>query len=164
VGVEQAFVTVTVTPPEEDGAMVAITTAKPFHTRFPSRPVLVVLPPVTRPGARIYRRRRLAVLLAVVAPVLIALAFATFATSGGAAGVQIAPADAPIVHEPMVYGASGQPVPPRAVYIVQPRDTIWSIARELDPSGDPRAMVDRIVSLNGGAVLQPGQRLRLTDN
>jgi hypothetical protein len=51
----------------------------------------------------------------------------------------------------------------RHVYVVQPHDTIWSIARKLDPSGDPRAMVDRIVSLNGGAALQPGQRLRLAE-
>ncbi|MEY2433961.1 MAG: hypothetical protein QOC92_3686 [Acidimicrobiaceae bacterium] len=143
--------------------MVAITTSAHPRTRFPSRPVLVVLPPVTRPGARIYRRRRLAVLLLALSPVLIALLFSARSSSGGATDVQTTPAAATVVHEPTVYGASGQPVPSGAVYIVQPHDTVWSIARKLDPSGDPRAMVDRIVSLNGGAALQTGQRLRLTD-
>ena len=50
------------------------------------------------------------------------------------------------------------------MYVVQPGDTVWTIAHRLDPTGDPRATVDRIVALNGGAALQPGQRLRLTDS
>ena len=143
--------------------MVAIATApRTPHTRFPSRPVLVVLPPVTRPGARIYRRRRLAVLAAALSVVLVAVLLTSLAGRSGASDVRIAPAGTPIVREPAAYGASGQSVPDRAVYVVQPGDTIWSIARDLDPSGDARATVDRIVALNGGAALQPGQRLRLT--
>jgi nucleoid-associated protein YgaU len=141
--------------------MVAITIAP---TRFPSRPVLVVLPPVTRSGARIYRRRRLAVLGAALSLVLVAVLLISMAGHGEATGVQIAPTEAPIVHDPAAFGAGGQSVPARAVYLVQPGDTIWSIARQLDPSGDPRATVDRIVALNGGAALEPGQHLRLNDN
>lgn len=141
--------------------MVAIATAP---TRFPSRPVLVVLPPVTRPGARIYRRRRLAVLAATLSLVLLAVLLASLGGRSANSDVRIAPVEAPIVREPSAYGASGQSVPARAVYIVQPGDTIWSIAHELDPSGDSRATVDRIVALNGGAALEPGQRLRLTDD
>lgn len=143
--------------------MVAITTASPPRTRFPSKPVLVVLPPDTRPGARVYRRRRLAVLAVVLGLVLLG-ALAVSSTGGApASSVDMAPASAPIVRDPAAYGASGQNVPPRAVYVVQPGDTIWSIAHELAPSGDTRALVDRLVSLNGGATLEPGQRLRLTD-
>ena len=143
--------------------MVAIATAPPtLRTRFPSRPVLVVLPPVTRPGARIYRRRRLAVLVAALSVVLLAVLLTSLAGSSTASDVRISPSEAPIVREPSAYGASGQGVPARAVYVVQPGDTIWSIAHDLDPSGDARATVDRIVALNGGAALEPGQRLRLT--
>jgi Tfp pilus assembly protein FimV len=144
--------------------MVAITTAaKPLRTRVPSRPVLVVLPPVTRPGARIYRRRRLAVLVAALSLVLVAALLTSLGGHSAASDVRIAPDETPIVRQPSAYGASGQSVPPRAVYVVQPGDTIWSIAHDLDPSGDPRATVDRIVALNGSAALQPGQRLRLSD-
>ena len=143
--------------------MVAITTASLERSpRGPSRPVLVVLPPVTRPGARTYARRRLTVLLLAVA--LIAAAAFVFMRGGPftAARVDVAPAGAPVVHEPAAYGAGGQRLPAGAVYVVQPGDTVWSIAHKLDPNGDPRALVDRIVSLNGGAALQPGQRLLLS--
>ena len=143
--------------------MVAIATA-PRTPRFPSRPVLVVLPPVTRPGARVYRRRRLAVLAAALSVVLVAALALSLAGRSSTSAVTTDPAGAVLVREPAAYGAAGQPVPPRAVYVVQPGDTIWSIARKLDPSGDTRAMVDRIVAFNGGAALEPGQRLRLTDD
>jgi len=143
--------------------MVAITTTAPPRTRFPSKPVLVVLPPDTRPGARVYRRRRLAVLAAALGLVLLGVLVVSLTASGPASTVHTAPGAAPIVHDPAAYGASGQSVPPRSVYVVQPGDTIWSIAHELDPSGDTRAMVDHLVALNGGAALEPGQRLRLTD-
>ncbi|HEV3225852.1 MAG TPA: LysM peptidoglycan-binding domain-containing protein [Acidimicrobiales bacterium] len=139
--------------------MVAITTA----SRFPSRPVLVVLPPDTRSGARSYRRRRLAVLGAALGIVLVAVVLVSTASSRAATDVRITPADAVVVHEPAAFGAAGQPLPSRAIYVVQPGDTLWSIARGLDPTGDPRATVDRVEALNGGAALQPGQRLRLTD-
>uniref|UniRef100_UPI001C20F448 LysM peptidoglycan-binding domain-containing protein n=1 Tax=Modestobacter excelsi TaxID=2213161 RepID=UPI001C20F448 len=46
--------------------------------------------------------------------------------------------------------------------VVQPGDTLWSLAQEVAPGEDPRAVVDAIVDLNGledvdllpGAVLQ----------
>jgi len=54
-------------------------------------------------------------------------------------------------------------VPPTAaVYVVQPGDTLWSIAHRVEPHADPRDVVDRLVELNGSGALQPGQRLRLT--
>jgi nucleoid-associated protein YgaU len=47
--------------------------------------------------------------------------------------------------------------------VVQPGDTLWSIAAEAAGTGDVRAVVDRIQELNGlqDAVLVPGQVLEL---
>jgi len=128
--------------------MVAIATTT-HQRRVPSRPVLVVLPPVTRPEARVYRRRRLAVLCAVLSVLVLP---ALLVAASGATTVTPASTPAPAV------------APARSVYVVQPGDTLWSIAHEVDPTGDPRETVDRLVDLNGGSALQPGQRLRLTDN
>jgi LysM repeat protein len=47
------------------------------------------------------------------------------------------------------------------VYVVQPGDTYWSIARHLQPGGDVRALVDKLSSEHGGAPLQPGEQLPL---
>jgi hypothetical protein len=46
------------------------------------------------------------------------------------------------------------------VYVVQPGDTVWSIAEHV-VSGDPRAMVDAISRRNhlGPSVIVPGQSL-----
>lgn len=45
--------------------------------------------------------------------------------------------------------------------VAQPGDTLWSIARRIQPSGDVRALVDRLISLNGGTAVQAGQRVVL---
>ena len=129
---------------------IATTVTKSPQRRVPSRPVLVVLPPVTRPEARVYRRRRLALLCAVLS--VLVLPALLVAASGSSHTVTPASTAAPAV------------APARSVYVVQPGDTLWSIAQKLDPTGDPRETVDRLVDLNGGSALQPGQRLRLHDN
>ena len=36
-------------------------------------------------------------------------------------------------------------------YLVQPGDTLWSIARRLQPEGDVRALVHQLMAANGGA-------------
>ena len=49
-----------------------------------------------------------------------------------------------------------------AVVVVEPGDTLWSIAQELSPEGDPRELVDRIATLNAlssDSQLQVGQTL-----
>lgn len=43
--------------------------------------------------------------------------------------------------------------------VVQPGDTLWAIATELDPTADPRVLVDRLTDLVGSTVLEPGQEL-----
>ena len=94
----------------------------------------------------VYRRRRLvAVALLVLTTVVVLLrANAVVARSaGGGTPVPAAGDSSPIVR------------------VVQPGDTLWSIARELDPGADVRLTVDRLVDLNGGAPLTIGQRVVL---
>jgi nucleoid-associated protein YgaU len=97
------------------------------------------------------RRRRLAVLVVAVV-VLSASALGTQALRGLTS-----------------VGGSSQPRPVevRAVpvagqqYVVQPGDTLWSIATEIAPDADPRAVVDALRAANGGPELEVGSRLTL---
>ena len=50
---------------------------------------------------------------------------------------------------------------PARVHVVQPGDTLWSVARSLQPEGDVRPLVARLRGASGGGPLVPGQRLRL---
>lgn len=45
--------------------------------------------------------------------------------------------------------------------VVQPGDTLWSVATELDPSSDPRDIIAEIVRLNqlGGSDVQAGEAI-----
>jgi Tfp pilus assembly protein FimV len=90
------------------------------------------------------RRRRLVVL---VAGVVVAFALAGAAQLlSGLASVDESPRPEPI--------SGGE-------YVVQPGDTLWSIAARLAPDDDPRAVVDALRAANGGADLQVGDRLDL---
>jgi LysM domain-containing protein len=106
------------------------------------------------PTVATYRRRRLGVLLAAVT---MALALVP-AASRAAAAFRDVPASvserrpAPVT-TPSVAGAA---------YVVQPGETLWSIARRLQPEGDLRALVHVLVRVNGGSShLEVGQRLAL---
>ena len=46
-------------------------------------------------------------------------------------------------------------------YVVQPGDTLWSIATRFDHGGDPRALVARLAAQTGTEAVYPGERLRL---
>ncbi len=49
----------------------------------------------------------------------------------------------------------------RTTYVVQPGDTLWAIAELRYPGEDLARVVDAMVTLNGGATIQPGQLLNL---
>lgn len=95
--------------------------------------------PVRRP-VRLTRRGRLA--LGLVTAFLAVLALAAISPQADAADV-----------------ASGAPA--TASVVVQPGDTVWSIARALAPGADPRDLVGRIRDLNGltDAMVVAGQVL-----
>jgi hypothetical protein len=133
--------------------------------RRPARPELRVLEGGRAP-ARVaqratYRRRRLLVALLVTltaaAVVLLVGAISTGLAGGGhpstAAGassptsaVSLGPAEVAASHE----------------VIVQPGDTLWSIAATVaPPHTDVRATVDQLVALNGHGSLAVGEHLRL---
>ena len=99
-----------------------------------------------RPTAAVYRRRRAfaVVLAASVVAALVLAAGGLLASFGGG---------------PLT--ASERPGATAAVYVVQPGDTFWEIARRLDPTGDPRPLVARLVAAHGSSVLVPGERLAL---
>jgi Tfp pilus assembly protein FimV len=61
----------------------------------------------------------------------------------------------------MVESAASDTLVGGRVILVQPGDTLWSIARGLQPTGDVRPLIDRIAELNGGHSLIAGQTLML---
>lgn len=135
-----------------------------LHPAPPARPHLRVIPGGReaalrrRQPAAVYRRRRWVVAAVAVAG-LVGLLLAARAV------------ERRLLDEPSVAAtpaaataAPSAPAPSDArplVRVVQPGDTAWSIARELQPTGDVRPLVDEVVERAGGS-LRAGQRLDLT--
>lgn len=112
------------------------------------------------PTVRTLRRRRLMVLLAAVTTAVLLVV----AASRAAATFRDVPASVPERRPvPAIDATAGSAATAarRAAsgYVVQPGDTLWSIARRLQPEGDVRPLVDQLVDLNGGTDLAVGQRL-----
>ena len=135
------------------------------------RPTLVLLQggladEAARPSVKVYRRRRVAALVLVVALVVGAAVgvVAGLQVLGGSAGSGplTAPAAATSAGAPALVEPSAI-VPGATSLVVGPGDTLWGVARQLTPpGGDVAATVDRLVARNGGvASLQPGMRLQL---
>ena len=102
-----------------------------------------------QPSAAVRRRR------AVVALVAIAVCGLLLGV-GSLAGAGQPPA--PV--QPAVVIVDATPVA-AATHLVQPGDTLWSVARRLQPDGDVRPLVARLRAAAGGSQLVPGQRLLL---
>jgi hypothetical protein len=95
-----------------------------------------------RPSAATYWRRR----AVAVAVGLVALVMA------GKAGAALSSPLAVPERRPAV----SQPV-------VQPGDSLWSIAARLEPGRDPRPVVDELTTARGGAPLVPGEVITLPE-
>ena len=112
----------------------------------------------------VYLRRRLVVGLAVVGVVVAAcLGFRTLASRGDetASIPTVTPLSASV--QPITTSVNGVDVSlafaqGEGFYVVQPGDTLWSIASSLT-SGNIRNFVHSLIELNGGASIDVGQRL-----
>jgi LysM repeat protein len=93
----------------------------------------------TRPTARVYAVRRL-----VAAGLALALLFVV--------GQMVASAVTP-AQPSMSQGAS--------VHIVQPGESLWSIAQQERPHADMARLVDELLRLNGSSTIRVGQELIL---
>lgn len=105
----------------------------PVHTRASQR----------RRASVAVRRRR--TLLAIMALLLVALALPLGGTGGHSHPAGSALAE------------NGRP----ASYVVQPGDTLWSIAQRVAPGGDPRPLVAELASKIGSDRVVPGERITL---
>ena len=105
-----------------------------------ARPVRSAAARPRRPVLRLTRRGRVLVLLVLATLVFVAFSLGrTSATAGHGARVA------------------------RPTTVVQPGETLWTIARRVAPGADPRATVRRLSELNdlGSAPIVAGQRLVL---
>lgn len=123
------------------------TTVPPGPGR-PSRPQLRVLPggraPARLAQQALYRRRRLLAIVLAVVVLATVLLLASAAVARIAGGVPSS--------------AAGTPSP---TVVVQPGDTLWSVAAAVAPDVDVRVTVDRLVALNGSSPIVVGQQLEL---
>ena len=120
-----------------------------------------------RPAHAVYVRRRLLVGLVVcgLLTVLGVTAQSVLADRGGvpASTPTVRPVTAELAaaaSSPSVH-ASPSPTSAATQYIVQPGDTLWSLAELFHGSTSIAGYVDALVSGNGGASLQVGQLLTL---
>jgi LysM repeat protein len=124
--------------------MTAMTFDAPLRPR-PSAPRATSERPATRPSpargaVRLTRRGRLFVLLTLATLLLVAFSLGRTSADAGNA-----------------------PAAPAPTTVVQPGETLWSIARRVAPGADPRATVARLTELNGlgSSPIVAGQRLTL---
>lgn len=110
----------------------------------PSRPL------VAWPGRLSPRRRIAAGRLASATVLLAGTALFGWPTGGPPAAAGPVP---PGRAEPAQAGR------PTTSVVVRPGDTVWSIARRLQPTGEIRPLVDHLAEGRSGRALQPGQIL-----
>jgi hypothetical protein len=137
------------------------TTVPPGPGR-PPRPSLRVLEGGQAPSRlaqqAVYRRRRLLVGVAALVVMVLSILLAASAAASIAGGDPSA-AGAPSPTSAAATSAAGVAAP--ATVVVQPGDTLWTIAAAAAPGTDVRITVDQLVALNGAAPIVVGQELAL---
>jgi hypothetical protein len=116
----------------------------PDHLEGALRPARRLHEPAGSPSLRLTARGRAAVVVAVALAaigVVLALVLLPSAPTGPAAGRDAGPASSSVV--------------------VQPGDSLWSIATRVAPKADPRATVQRLIDRNhlAGLAITPGEVL-----
>jgi hypothetical protein len=132
--------------------------AYPELDRRQHRPHLVLVPPrpphrparFQAPSRRVALRRRRLIAVAALAILVVALQLAIHTASTWLGGGSLA------VPEPRSAAAAAG-----SVYVVQPGDTLWTLARRAQPTGDLRPLVGRLAEARDGRPLQAGQRIVL---
>lgn len=110
----------------------------------------------------VYRRRRLGVALTMM---FLLVASAHLVTVVAAGRLASPPAAESLATEGLgsgsgtMAGAVASPI--ATLHVVRPGETLWSIARDLQPEGDVRPLVDHLARRHGGSALQAGERLDL---
>lgn len=137
-------------------------TTVPPGPEHPSRPPLRVLrggrAPARLAQQALYRRRRIVAALAALALAAVLL-LASAAVARIAGGVPSSAAGAPSPTSAAAARAAEVATPLTAV--VQPGDTLWSIAAAIAPEVDVRITVDQLIALNGSSPIAVGQELDL---
>jgi len=137
-------------------------TTVPPGPEHPSRPPLRVLrggrAPARLAQQALYRRRRIVAALATLALAAVLL-LASAAVARIAGGVPSSAAGAPSPTSAAAARAAEVATPLTAV--VQPGDTLWSIAAAIAPEVDVRITVDQLIALNGSSPIAVGQELGL---
>ena len=98
-----------------------------------------------RPTPDVFRRRR-AVAVLLLAGLVLALA-----TMASRLGREPHVASEPTSQRVQLVG--------NRVHVVQPGDTLWTIARRAQPSGDVRPLVHYLAERRQGAALQVGEKI-----
>jgi hypothetical protein len=98
----------------------------------------------TRVGAEVRSRRRAWLVVVAVALAIVGVAVTDDPAGGRLGGRGDVASTAPVAAVPTIS------------IVVQPGDTLWSIATALVGDGDPRALVDELQAAHGGAELHPG--------
>ena len=150
-------------------ALRLLPTTVPPGPAGPARPALRVLEGGRAPAslarrATFLRRRLLASALLVLTAVAVVLLVGAISTGLAGGGHPSAAAGASSPTSADAASAAGVAAPVGSVakvHIVQPGDTLWSIAAAIAPGSDVRKTVDRLVAANGRGPLTVGQHLRL---
>jgi hypothetical protein len=104
-----------------------------------------------RPSKAVYRRRRLVTMFVVVS--------LSFLAWSGLRQLADTSGDGPLT----VAGrsASGPQLITQTKAVVQQGDTLWSIARRMQPTGDVRPLVSELIKAHGGRPLQVGETIQI---
>jgi hypothetical protein len=131
----------------------------------PVRPTLRVLEGGRAPSrlarqAQLRRRRTVALALLAALAVAVVLLVGAVSTRLAGGGHPSTAVGAPSPTPAAATGAAGVAAASSS-RIVQPGDTLWSIAAELAPGADLRPIVDELIARNGDGPLEVGTRLEL---